>query len=337
MKVTIADIAKKANVSKMTVSRVINGSGPVKEETAERIRQIIKELHYQPNLIARSLSSKRSNTVGVIIPKVKQVFLDSYIAEISSGITETVLERDYRMMLFPVEIDSKRNSDYLNIVRSHIADGLIILKSKINDPNISLLVENKIPFLLVNHKKYKKKYNFIDTENITGAKMAVEYLYGLGHRDIAFISGSMDETNSIDRLKGYQSALKRLNLDYNPEWIINGDFCKEKAYEGVGRLLKLKKRPTAIFCSDDYMAIGAIERLKKEGLSVPADMSVIGFDDIELAAYYKPALSTIRQPLLELGKMAANYLIDIIEGKQKSLVRKFLKVKLIKRASCRAL
>ena len=156
----------------------------------------------------------------------------------------------------------------------------------------------------------------------------------LGHRDIAFVAGSMDETNSKDRLKGYKDTMKNLGLKYCNEWIVYGDFNKEKAYQESKKLLKVEKRPTAIFCGDDYMAIGVMERIMEEGFSIPDDIAIIGFDDIELAAYVKPALTTIRQPIYELGKTAAQILLNLINSKQKTPVHKFLNVKLIKRQSC---
>ena len=333
MKITILDIAKKANVSAMTVSRVINGAGPVKKETRERVERVIDELHYRPNLNARSLSSKKSMMIGVIINRVKQVFFDNYIGQISSGVTDAAAERNYRVMFFPVQTDYNHAFAYYDIVRSHIPDGLIILRSKIDDPHIQVLADHDVPFVLVNHKKYKKNYNFVDTENVKGAEMAMNYLFARGHRKIAFLAGSMDETNSRDRLKGYRSALAKHGIEYSEALVLYGDFNKEKAYKETGTLLPGMGRPTAILASDDYMAIGAVQRIQDEGLSVPDDIAIIGFDDVEPASFIKPALTTIRQPLVELGDAAAKGLIDIIENKQKTPVHKFLKVELIERDS----
>jgi len=333
MKITISDIAKRAHVSAMTVSRVINNKGPVKKETRERIERVIEELDYKPNLFARSLSSKKSMMIGVIINRVKQVFFDNYIGQISSGVTDAAAERNYRVMFFPVETNHNHASAYYDIVRSHIPDGLIILRSKIDDPHIQVLAEHDVPFVLVNHKKYKKNYNFVDTENIKGVEMAMNYLFARGHKKIAFVAGSMDETNSRDRLKGYRMALEKHGVEYRDAWVLYGDFNRTRAYEETGKLWQDKNRPTAILAADDYMAIGAMQRIQDEGLAVPDDISIIGFDDVELASYTKPALTTIRQPLVELGDVAAKSLIDIIEDKQKAPVHKFLKVELIERDS----
>ena len=317
----------------MTVSRVINRTGQVKKETRERVERAIAELDYRPNLYARSLSSKKSMMIGVIINRVKRVFFDNYIGQISSGIMDAALARNYRVMYFPVETDKNRISAYHDIVRSHIPDGLIILRSKIDDPHIQMLADHNVPFVLVNHKKYKKNYNFVDSENSKGVEKAMDYLYARGHRKIAFLAGSMDETNSRDRLKSYRTTLAKYDIEYHDDWVLYGDFSKDKAYDETGNLFQQKNRPTAILASDDYMAIGAMQRIQEEGLSVPNDIAIIGFDDVELASFIKPALTTIRQPLVELGDAAANGLIDIIEKKQKVPLHKFLKVELIERNS----
>ena len=333
MKVTIDDIAKKANVSKMTVSRVLSGKGPVAKKTSARIKQIIDELDYQPNLIARSLSSKKSMILGVIIPKIEHMFLDNYIAQILSGVTDIAIQNNYRIMLCPVEIKEDRNTDYLNLARSKLFDGMILLKTKDNDPNIPVLADAGFPFVLVNYKRYSKNINFVDSQNYKGAKIAVEYLHESGHRDIAFVAGTMDETNAKDRLKGYQDAMTDLGLSYDDDRIVYGDFNKKTAYQEAVKFFKRRKKPTAVFCSDDYMAIGVMERIKEEGLSIPDDVAVVGFDDIELAAYVKPALTTIRQPIYKLGKTAAEVLLKLINGDQKKAIHKLLNVELVKRAS----
>ncbi|HPG38956.1 MAG TPA: LacI family DNA-binding transcriptional regulator [bacterium] len=333
MKTTISDIANRANVSKMTVSRVLSGKGPVSPKTAERINAIIDEMGYQPNLIARSLSSKRTMIIGVIIPKIQHMFLDNYIAQILSGITDIALQNNYRIMLCPIEPRPDRSMEYINLAKSKLFDGMILVKAKLDDPNINALAESDFPFVLVNYKKFSKKLNFVDSRNVEGATMAIKYLYDSGHRDIAFVAGSIDETNAKDRLKGYLDTIKELGLEYNENWIVYGDFNKEKAFQEAQKILNCSKRPTAIFCADDSMAIGVIERLRQEGLRVPNDIAVMGFDDIEIAEYIKPALTTIRQPIYELGKTASQSLLNLINGKQKPPLHKLLDVKLIKRES----
>ncbi len=333
MKTTISDIARLANVSAMTVSRVINGTGPVKKETAERIRKLIEELNYQPNLLARSLSSKRTMMIGVIIPKTEHLFLDNYLAQILSGISDILQENNYRLILYPVEKNNSDHQEYLNIALNNLVDGLILLKITSADPRLQPLFESGFPSILVNFKQDTPFCNFVDSENIRGARMAVKYLYDNGHRNIGFMKGFMAEVNAQDRYSGFIKEMKKLNLSINKNWIVTGNFDQHKAYEAVGDILKLSSRPTALFCSDDYMAIGAMLRFKEAGLRIPEDIAIIGFDDIELATYVKPALTTVRQPMFDMGEAAARILLDLVAKKLQPPVHRFMKVKLIKRES----
>jgi LacI family transcriptional regulator len=333
MQPTIKDIALKAKVSKMTVSRVFSNPNNVAKKTREKIEKIAEKMSYHPNLIARSLSSARSMTIGVVMPKVKDVFLDVYITQILSGISDVTQDLDFRIMFFPFDYDQHQPGLYVSIARSNLVDGIILLKTRKNDKGIERLSQTDFPFILVNHKKYSQKVNFVDSCNIKGAKLAVEHLYKLGHRKIAFVTGEMYETNAIDRLNGYKKTLEDFGLPFRKEWVINGKFSKDTAYESSKGLLNSKKIPTAIFCSDDYMAIGVIDRIKEAGLSVPEDISVIGFDDIELSSYIKPSLTTIRQPIHEIGKKSAELLLDLIECRKKTPIREILDVELIIRES----
>ena len=332
-KITISDIASKAGVSRMTVSRVLSGNGPVAEETAKKIKNIMAEMNYQPNLIARSLSIRRSMTLGVLIPKTEQLFLDNYIAQVLSGMTDVAQEYDYRITLLPVNQSRPEKGSYVNYAGSNLFDGLILVKAKMNDPNLPSLAESGFPFVLVNYRKYDDRYNFVDSENVKGAELAMQHLYEKGHRKIAFVEGTMEETNARDRLKGYKNSIKKFGLAFNEEYIICGEFDKEVAHQRAELLLNLKDRPTAIFCSDDYMALGVIERIKDYGLSVPEDIAVVGFDNIEISELTIPSLTTVKQPIYEIGMSASSVLLDLIGKKRKPPIRKILKTELIIRES----
>ncbi len=332
-KVTIADIARLANVSHMTVSRVLNEKGLVAKETAERVRKIINEVGYQPNLIARSLTSKQSMLIGVSIPRSESI-LDENIAQVLSCILMIIKDNNYRVMLFLVDLDREQDTLYVDIIRRNMIDGLLLFKTKVDDPKLTVLAKSGCSFVLINHKKNDEEYNFIDTRNEQGAQIAVEYLYELGHRNIAFIAGSLNETNARDRLEGFRKAMKDFGLPCRDNCIVYGDFNRDKAYNEVGKLLALEDRPSAIFSSDDYMAIAAMQRIKDAGLSVPKDIAVIGFDNIELSDHVQPALTTIQQPLQELGIKSMELLLDLINGRRKTPIHQFLDVKLIKRQSC---
>lgn len=330
MQVTLEDIAKRANVSKMTVSRVINKSTNVAEKTRERIQSVIDELDYQPNQMARNLSIKSTSTIGVIVPKEEKIFLDNYIAQVLSGVSEVVKDNDYRILLLPID---EENVNYANYIKSRVVDGLVLLKMKNNDPGLKKIVSSGLPYIIVNFRLPNENYNCIDTENIKGGYEGVKYLYEKGHRKIGFIAGELTETNSIDRLQGFNNAIEDYDLEKNEDWIMYGHFSQQSAYEAVGKMLKSSKKPTAIFCSDDYMAIGAMDRIKDEGLDIPDDIAVIGFDNIELAKYVKPSLTTIAQPLHKLGAEAGSIIFDIIDGDITAPVTKLLPVEIIERES----
>jgi LacI family transcriptional regulator len=333
MRVTLADIAARAGVSKMTVSRVISGKGPIADDTRLRVARIIDEAGYHPDLIARSLASRRSMIVGVIIPWKEKLLLDNYFAQVLSGIVDAARGRHYRVLLCPVEIGRGDGRQYLNMARTRLLDGMILVQTKADDPNIDVLAGSGFPFVLVNQRRYSKSCSFVDTENIKGAQTAVRYLHGLGHRDIACVAGSMDESNGRDRLQGYRQTMEELDLPIRKEWIIQGDFEQETAYRESLLLFQGKPRPTAVFCSDDFMAIGVMRRIFESGLQVPGDVAVVGFDDIEAAAYVKPRLTTVRQPMNGLGKTSVEVLFDLIDGTRKAPARRFLATELVKRDS----
>ncbi len=333
LKTKISDIAQKANVSSMTVSRVLNNSGPVAAETKRLVNKIIKELNYQPNLIARSLSQKKTMTIGVVIPKKTKMFLDSYSAEILSGIIDKAQDNKYKIMLFPRDNTFNEKGGYMALAHSNIVDGIVLLTNRTDDPYLPELMESKFPFAVVNYNDHSKKLNFVDCNNIKGAVEAVSFLYQKGHRKIAHIAGDQKETNGIDRLKGYKKALKKLKLPIRNEYIVYGEFEKDIAYNEVDKLLKLKNRPTAIFCADDSMAIGIMEKLREKKIKIPKDIAVIGFDDIEIAPYQKPALTTIKQPIYEIGTIAVDILLELILNNAEQPIRKILDTELVIRKS----
>ncbi len=329
MKITIADIARKAGVSKMTVSRVINNTGAVAPQTREKIEKLIREMNYHPDQIARSLSSKKTHTIGIVIPKKEKIFMDNYIAHVLSGVSEVLKDRDYRIMLFPIDVENE--FEVLNLAQGNLVDGLILLKISDRDKYVKHLSESSLPCIRINNRVDDDNVNFIDSENIKGAKLAMEYLNRKGHRKIGFVCGKLDETNGMDRFVGYKESLEELGLEYNEDWVIQGEFDKDIAYNNTEKILHLENRPTAIFSSDDYMALGVIEKLKENGYRVPGDFAVVGFDDIDIASILKPELTTIRQPMHELGSEGATLLLKLIDKKIKPPVKKYLDVRLIVR------
>ncbi len=332
-KITIEDIAREAGVSAMTVSRYLNGKGPVATATAERIQSIVDRVGYQPNFLARSLSSKKSMIIGVSIPRIEHALLDNYIAQVLSGVTDVALQNNYRIMLLPFNPEDGAANEFVNWYRSKMVDGLILLKTLHRDVRIKALAEQKIPFVLANHKYYAQNVHFIDVNNGLGMRMAVEYLVQNGRSKIAFVTGDLRETNARDRWNGFRKAMQALNLPIRKEWIIHGQFNQQIAYREAEKLFKDDQRPEAVVCSDDYMAIGVMRKIREKGLRIPADVAVTGFDDIEIAGYIRPALTTVRQPIEKIGTLAAEALLKVLHNDVTKPIRRLLHVEFIKRES----
>ena len=331
--VTLDDISKRAKVSKMTVSRVLTGKGQVAPKTREKINKIIDELGYQPNLLARSLSSQKTSIIGVVLNKREHMFMFDYTTKVLSGIMDVAIENDYQLMLCPISADKDTSGEYEKLARSRMLDGVILLKRKEGDPHISELIDLNFPFVMLNYKKFSEDISFVDSENFHGAQIAVEHLYGKGHRKIAFVRGRIGETNSNDRYLGYQGALSDLGLEFREEWVINGDFNQEKAYSECSKLLDLDDMPTAIFCADDNMALGVMRRLQEQGLKIPEDMAVVGFDDIQFGTISTPTLTTVRQPIYEIGRRGMEVLLHLINSDEPKATHELLPVELVKRES----
>jgi len=331
--VTLDDISKKAEVSKMTVSRVLTGKGQVAPKTKEKINKIIKELGYQPNLLARSLSSKKTSIIGVVLSKREHMFMFDYTTKVLSGIMDVAIDNDYQLMLCPISTDKDTKGEYERLVRSKMLDGVVLLKRKESDPYISELIDLNFPFVMLNYKKFSDTISFVDSENFHGAQIAVEHLYSKGHRKIAFVRGRIGETNSNDRFLGYQGALSDLGLDFKEDWVINGEFDQEVAYRECDKLLDLEDVPTAIFCADDNMALGVMKRLNEMNVRIPEDMAIVGFDDIQFGSISSPTLTTIRQPIYEIGRRGMEVLMSLINDEDTSAVHELLPVELIKRES----
>ncbi len=330
-KITLKDIAEIAGVTSMTVSRVVSGKGYVKESTRERILRIVKMLDYTPNLLARSLSSMRSRTIGIIIPKTEQIFLDNYLSQILAGVMAELKEKDYRLMIYPVDDEDIAQNGYLGIANSKLVDGIIMLKPRIDDPHLQNLAESGFPYILINHRPENGQYNFIDTDMRAANINVVRYLYEKGCRRIAFVAGSQLEQNGIDQLQGYRDGLQQTGLPFDERLLI---------YSGAGRAnadIDLwtggSSRPDAIICTNDYTAIAVIDKLKTRNISVPDEIAVIGFNDIELAKFSSPTLTTVKLPMLRIGKNAAEQLIALIEGEVAEPIKISLELQLIIRES----
>jgi LacI family transcriptional regulator len=330
-KVTIVDVAESAGVSFGTVSRVINNDIHVKPETRERVLGVMQKLGYTANRQARSLAGGRSNIIGVLVPDLGT----GYIGEIIRGIDAELGLTELDMILYTAHRTASKEANYVANFARGMVDGLLLVLPRSPADYIGTLTARVFPFVLIDHQGIGRGCPAVGATNWQGAYHATEYLIKLGHTRIGFITGSMDLGCADDRLEGYRSALRTYHLPDENELIYEGNFFQPDGYAGATVLLNLANPPTAIFASNDVMAMGAMDAVRNRGLRIPDDVSVVGFDDIPQAALVRPALTTVNQPLEKMGRVATQMLVDLFrkEGKQDDS-RIELPTELIIRESC---
>ncbi|KYD10696.1 hypothetical protein B4119_2407 [Parageobacillus caldoxylosilyticus] len=327
--VKIKDVAKLANVSTATVSRVLRNADNVKEETRKRVLEAIEKLHYQPNVLGRYLRRMETETILVVVPDMTNPFF----SKVLRGIESVAIQNGYRVLLGDTQNNVRLEEEYLNLLHQKQVDGTIFLTARINK---ELMEEMSRQFPIVLACEYLEGATIptVSIDNISSARKATEHLIKLGHRRIAHLSGPMNIILSRDRLRGYQQAMMQYELDVEPVLIQEGDFSYESGYNLTLKLLALKNPPTAIFAANDEMAIGAIKAIRKLSLRVPDDIAVVGFDDIKIASIFEPNLTTISQPMFEIGEKAMNLLLQLMEGKKLDRRQFVLEDRLIVRDSC---
>ena len=331
-KVTIIDIAAEANVSYATVSRVINHDVHVKQETRDRVLQTMVRLGYVANRQARSLAGGRTNTIGVLIPDLGT----GYIGEIIRGIDAELGLSDLDLIVYTTHRTASKEANYVTNLATGMVDGLILVLPRSPADFIGILTKQNFPLILIDHQGIGPDCPAVGAANWQGGFTATEYLIKLGHQRIGFITGWMDLGCALDRLDGYRSALRTNHIPDAPELIYEGTFFQPDGFNGASILLDLPNPPTAIFASNDVMAMGVMDAIRQRGLRVPDDVSVIGFDDIPQASLIRPALTTVRQPLEKMGRVATQMLLELLSKSQKKIGRIELPTELIIRDSCKA-
>lgn len=338
MSLTLEGIAKMAGVSRSTVSRVINDQPSVRDEVREQVWRLIRETGYQPHAAARSLATRRTGIVGVIIPEsVTKLFTDPFFGLLLYGITEACNAHHTHLMLSLFNGPSEPDEMYRRIIGSGHVDGVIVASAHMDDPLFPKLLHDGVSFVMAGRHP-DERVNYVDVDNVGGARMAVEHLIRLGHTRIATISGPLSMAHGEDRLVGYRQALEAHDLPVDEKLIVGGDYTEPSGSVGVQRLLPAS--PTAIFAASDMLAIGALKALREAGLRVPDDVALVGFDDLRIATAVEPALTTVRQPIERLGTMAVDLLLDLMANPPNArspAQRIILPTQLVVRASCGAL
>jgi LacI family transcriptional regulator len=334
-KSTIKDIARKANVSHTTVSRALNDKSRIKSETKEKILLIAKELNYRPDFIARSLVMKRTRTLGLVITTIANPFY----TELSQGIESTAIRLGYNIILCSTNYDLSAEKNYIDMLRSKGVDGIIFTSAHMGDPNIVGLAEEGFPMVLVNrrthHPTVKSKVDYVGVDNIRGGFLAVEHLIRLGHERIGVIGGSSESSVGFERLEGGKKAHAAYGLEVIGDYFLEGDFLKGSGYQEGKRFLAMDKPPTAIFATNDYMALGTFQAVLEENVKIPEEVALIGFNDIEFASMKGIELTTIGQKKYEMGALAVRKLVERVEGRASGPAEEMiLEPELIIRKTC---
>ncbi|MCA0172537.1 LacI family DNA-binding transcriptional regulator [Bacillus sp. RAR_GA_16] len=312
---TIKDIAKAAGVSVTTVSRALNGYSDVSERTRKKIKQIADDLSYSPNALARSLVMNKTKTIGLLVSGIsREGAKDNIVFEVLTGVNEYCGHVDYDIVLFNTSSSQQKQKTYTQLCRERRVDGVVIQGIKNDDPYLMEVVESDIPCVLVDIPIQGESVGYVATDNVAGAKQAVQYLVDLGHRQIGMINGHDRAFVSQERIQGFQDGLESNQLPYNEDLVYNGGFSEKQAEDAAVSLLKKFPETSAIFCASDLMAFGVMRAAKRVGREVPEELSIIGYDNIILSSYVTPSLTTISQDMFQIGYSAAELLIDLLEG-----------------------
>ncbi len=329
MPLKIKDVALRAGVSVATVSRVLNNSDSVKPDTYTKVMKVINEVQYKPNAIARSLKVKNTKTIGIMIPDISSHFFP----EVVRGIEDIANMYEYNIILCNTDLNREKEQKYLEVLTEKQVDGIIFMSNIITRDLALKLKSLKVPIVLISTEY--EGFPAIIIDNVAASKEMVSYLLNKGHKRIGMITGKEDDAIAgTSRYEGYKLALREAGVELDKSLIVSGDYRFKSGYEGALKLLALPKRPTAIFASNDEMALGVIKAASVLKLSIPDDLAVAGFDDVDMAQKIVPALTTMAQPMYEMGAVGMRLLTKILHGEKIPCNNVVLKHNLIERESC---
>nr|WP_269448621.1 LacI family DNA-binding transcriptional regulator [Metabacillus kandeliae] len=333
---TIKDVAKMAKVAPSTVSRVIANNPRISERTKERVREAMQELGYHPNFIARSLANQSTQAIGIIMPSsADKSFQNPFFPEVIRGISKGAHQKQYALHMATGETEEEIFEGVVQMVEGKQVDGIILLYSRVDDQLTNFLIEKQFPFVIVGKPfKHVEEITHVDNDNYRASKEVTEHLIELGHERIAFVGGNLNFVVTIDRLLGYEKAINVAGLPYKDDYIIHEEFQEEGGKEAVLELFSLKEPPTALVVADDLMAVGVLNTLHEMGIQVPADVSVVSFNNIMLAELSRPPLTSVDIHIVQLGYEAAKNMIQMIENPSEPIKRIIIPHTLVKRQTC---
>ena len=335
-RVTALDVAKVAGVSRTTVSFVLNNveGMRISDETRERVLKAVSELNYHPDANAIRMAKGKTSIIGFVLrQEADKAYADLFLPEVMRGISDVTNKKGYHILFAPIPPD-KKDGGFYELIHERQADGLIISGPLANDEELIKLHKDGAPIVLLG-KVADSNIPYVDVDNIQSAKKAVSHLIKLGHKQIAMITNASEVyTSCRDRIKGYKAALEEVNIAFDDSLISIGDRTPESGYNAIKSLLNISPRPTAIFIASDTVALGCMNALYQNGIRVPEDIAIVGFDDIPLSKFIAPPLTTIHLPAYGLGWGAANLLVQWLEDQPISNYKVILETQLIVRESC---
>lgn len=326
---TIKDVANAAGVSVATISRVLSNPDMVRPATKEHVLQVIKEMNYQPNVLARQLRTQTTKAVIVIVPNIE----NSFFHGILSGIGSEAERQGYQMLIADLKSQPSLEKHYFEAIQQRQIDGIISLSANITQ-KLETLIAERYPLVMVVQCVPNYMIPSVSIDNISASKALMTHLIRLGHRNIAHLTVSPMQIPYQDRLNGYVSALEEHNIPVDSELISYGEPAIKGGYDQMWTLLAKQKKFTAVFAAGDTIAIGAMKALKDQGLRIPEDCAVVGFDDIDLSAVWEPALTTIRQPKEMMGRIAFQKLLSLMQNESVAVSQEYLPYELVIRKSC---
>ena len=327
--VTIKDIAQEVGVSPSTVSRALRGSPLISTATKERVRAVAERLGYEPNELARALVKGASGAVGLLVPDITNPFF----ADIARGVGEVAHAAGYGVILCNTIGSIDREGSYISLLRRKQVDGLVLATATLNDPSTRRLSKTETPFILVSRICRGVDTSYVIGDDRVGARLAMEHLIELGHRRIGFIGGPSNVQSSRDRRSTYRKVLRQHGLSADDAWVCYADFTQAAGREAGKRILSLENRPTAIFAANDVTALGVLEAADELGLSVPEDLSLVGYDNIPYASLPRIQLTTVSQPTFKMGEIATEWLLSVLSDEDTPPLYRVLEPHLVVRST----
>jgi len=332
MAASIKDVAREAGVSIATVSRVLNDIDVVNEDTKKKVKDAIKKLSYRPNIVARSLKTQKSSTIGIIIPDISNQFYP----EIVRGCEDVANIYNYNIMLCNADLDVEKEMESLRILKEKMIDGVIYMSNSIESNVINLIKELEMPVVLVETTDAQGIFPSVAIDNVMAAADAVKYLANKGNKKIAYVGTSIEKVNALSqRYTGYTKGLSELGITFDKDLVYLGGVKPRDGYAGINGILDSGAQIDAVFCASDEIAMGVINALRDKGIKVPEEVDVMGFDDIYSASTFYPKLTTVSQPMYDMGSVGMRMLIKSINNLEVGEKHFILPYRIVERDSCK--